>query len=204
MRCPACQQPTLETAVECACGFSLPALERLLGMPPMLSPGLNDARGELTRSDRRSVLEAIARIERSFPQVGLSVVLTCAPAEIGLSLYAVWLFNRTGIASAVERGGANRQVLLAVDPEIGHAACMIGYGLEPFLGEAELANALQAAAPHLSEARMGQGITAFLAEIECQLSDCVENLESTYGLGRFEFQGLAHLEESEQESAVAY
>lgn len=204
MRCPACQQPTLETAVECACGFSLPALERLLGMPPMLSPGLNDLMGELTRSDHRSVLEAIARIERSFPQVGLSVVLTRAPAEVGLSLYAFWLFNRTGIASAVERGGANRQVLLAIDPEIGHAACMIGYGLEPFLGDAELANALQAAVPYLSVAKLGQGITAFFSEIDCLLSDCVDNLENTYGLGSFEYQGLAHLEESEQESAVAY
>lgn len=204
MRCPACQQPTFETAVECACGFSLPALERLLGMPPMLSPGLNDAMGELTRSDRRLVIDAITRIEHSFPQIGFSVVLTRAPAEVELSLYAVWLFNRTGIASAVERGGANRQVLLAIDPEIGHAACMIGYGLEPFLGEAELANALQAAMPLLREAKLGQGIVALISEIECQLTDCIESLEITYGLGSFEFQNLAHLEESEQESAVAY
>jgi uncharacterized membrane protein YgcG len=204
MRCPACQQPTFETAVECACGFSLPALDRLLSMPPMLAPGLNDGQGALTRSERRQVMTEIARLERSFPQAGFSVVLASAPAEIGLSLYAFWLFNRTGIASAVERGGANRHVLLVIDPQAGHAACMIGYGLEPFLGEAELANALHAASQHLGEARLGQGISAFLTEVGCLLSDCVESLESTYGLGSFEYQGLAHLIESEQESAVAY
>ena len=204
MRCPACQQPTFETAVECACGFSLPALDHLLSMPPMLAPGLNDGHGELTRSERRHVVSEIARLERSFPQVGFSVVLTSAPVEIGLSLYAFWLFNRTGIASALERGGANRQMLLVIDLHAGHAACIIGYGLEPFLGEAELANAMQAAVPLLSEAKLGQGISAFLTEVGCLLNDCVESLESTYGLGAFEYQGLAHLLESEEESAVAY
>jgi hypothetical protein len=40
--------------------------------------------------------------------------------------------------------------------------------------------------------------------MECLLIDCAESLEHTFGIAPFEFQGLAHLIESEQECAVAY
>jgi hypothetical protein len=40
--------------------------------------------------------------------------------------------------------------------------------------------------------------------MECLLIDCVESLEHAFGIAPFEFQGLVHLIESEQESAVAY
>jgi len=155
MRCPARQQLSFETAAECTCGISLPALESFVGMTPMLGLGVNDLPNELTR---REVMQEIARLERSLPQLGFSVVLTAAPREIGLSLDALWLFNRTGIANAVERGGANRQVLLVVDSDMGHAACMAGYGLEPFLGEELIHNALNAFSTALAAGQLSPGI----------------------------------------------
>jgi hypothetical protein len=170
-------------------------------MTPMLGLGVNDLPNELTR---REVMQEIARLERSLPQLGFSVVLTAAPREIGLSLDALWLFNRTGIANAVERGGANRQVLLVVDSDMGHAACMAGYGLEPFLGEELIHNALNAFSTALAAGQLSPGILHLLAEMECLLIDCAESLENAFGIGPFEFQGLAHLIESEQESAVVY
>ena len=173
-------------------------------MTPMLGPGVNDLRNELTRREVGQVMQEIARLERSLPQLGFSVVLTAAPREIGLSLYALWLFNRTGIANAVERGGANRQVLLVVDSDMGHAACMAGYGLEPFLGEELIHNALNAFSTALAAGQLSPGILQLLAETECLLIDCAESLENAFGIAPFEFQGLAHLIESEQEGGVVY
>jgi hypothetical protein len=76
--------------------------------------------------------------------------------------------------------------------------------LEPFLGEDLIHNTLNAFSAALAAGQLAPGILQFLAEMECLLIDCAESLEHTFGIGPFEFQGLAHLIESEQESAVAY
>jgi uncharacterized membrane protein YgcG len=204
MRCPACQQPTTETATACVCGFSLGALDKLLGIPPALSDILSDPLNEFTRGERNRIEREVMRLERAFPQVQFAVVTCEVPENATLALYAFWLFNRGGISAAVERGSQNRLIMLALDPRRSEAVCMIGYGLEPFVGEARLISALHAAHPLLAVDQWGKAVAAFLTELERQLIECAAELNSAYGIGSFEYQGLAHFLDSEESAAVVY
>jgi len=203
MRCPACQQETFETADQCAqCGFSLPALEKLMGFAPNLKPDVTDMAGELTKKELNMVRRGIARLEHRFPQLRCAVVVSSTPPNITLPLHAFWLFNKGGLTSAVERGGANRLVLIVLDPEADKLACMIGYGLEPFVSEGRLIASLQAALPFLAADEPGAGIVACIAHLEVHLAEVAVSIDKAFGLGE-EYEGLEHLE-TNNASALAF
>lgn len=204
MQCPACQAPTLETAASCECGFTMAALDKLLGIPPALQGTVTDLTSEFTRGEVRRIEGEVERLERLFPQVRFSVVSAEVPANATLALYAFWLFNRGGLTAATERGSQNRLIMLALDPQAGSAVCMIGYGLEPFVSEARLTSALHAAFPALTADQPGKAVLSFLHEMERQLAECSAELNRAFGIGDFEYQGLAHLLDSEEAAAVVY
>lgn len=204
MQCPACQAPALETAAACACGFTMAALDKLLGIPPALQGTVTDLTSEFTRGEVRRIEREVERLERLFPQVQFSVVSAEVPANATLALYAFWLFNRGGLTAATERGSQNRLIMLALDPKAGRAACMIGYGLEPFIGEARLTAALHAAFPSLAADQPGKAVLGFLGEMERHLAECSSELNQVFGIGDFEYQGLAHFMDSEEAAAVVY
>ncbi len=204
MRCPACQVETQENAAECECGFSLAALDKVLGIPPTLKSTVIDMVHELTGGEIRSVTAEVERLERRFPQMKFHVVVCTPPEKVSLSLYLFWLFNRGGLNSAVERGGMNRTVMFGLDPYNGQSACMIGYGLEPFVSDARITAALNAAFAPLAEDQVGKGIEAFLSEIERQLAEVAAVLPRGFGLGELEFESLEQVEELEQAKVVAY
>lgn len=194
MRCPACQQATFETADQCAqCGFSLPALEKIMGFAPHLKPDVTDMTGELTKKELNMVRRGIARMGHHFPQLRCAVVVSRTPPNITLPLHVFWLFNKGGLASVVERGGANRLVLIVLDPEAEKLACMIGYGLEPFVSEGRLMACLQAALPFLASGETGAGIVASIAHLETHLAEVAESLDRAFGLGE-EYESMGHLE----------
>ncbi|MDB6118788.1 MAG: Psb32 and founding protein of phosphatase [Verrucomicrobiaceae bacterium] len=194
MRCPACQQETFETADLCSqCGFSLPALEKLMGFAPNLKPDVTDMAGELSKKELNMVRKGIARLEHRFPQVRCAVVISSTPPNITLPLHAFWLFNKGGLTSALERGGANRLVLLVLDPEAEKLACMIGYGLEPFVSEGRLLASMQAALASLASGEIGAGIVACMDHLGTHLAEVAESLHKAFDTGE-EYQGLENLE----------
>lgn len=204
MRCPACQQPATETTDECACGFSLALLDKQLGIAPALHGAVNDTAQILVRREVRTINHEIERLERVFPQLRFVIVTCQVPDKATLPTYAFWLFNRSGITAATERGSQNRLVMLVLDASHAQAACMIGYGLEPFVSEARITSALNAALALLSVNQLGGAVLAFLTEMEKQLADCVNEMPGTFGIGGFEFQGVEHLLDSQQSAAVIY
>ena len=204
MQCPACQAPTLESAAACACGFTMAALDKLLGIPPALHDTVTDLTSEFTRREIRSIEREVERLERLFPQVRFAIVAAEVPANATLALYAFWLFNRGGLTAATERGSQNRLIMLALDPKAGRAVCMIGYGLEPFVSEARLTSALHAAFPALTADQPGKAVVSFLNEMERQLAECSSELNRAFGIGDFEYQGLAQFLDSEDAASVVY
>lgn len=204
MECPACKAPTLESAAACACGFTMAALDKLLGIPPALQDTVTDLTNEFTRGEVRRIEREVDRLERLFPQLRFSIVSAEVPENATLALYAFWLFNRGGLTAATERGSQNRLIMLALDPKAGRAACMIGYGLEPFVGEPRLTSALHAALPALAADQPGKAVLSFLSEMERQLAECTSELHRTFGIGDFEYQGLAHFMDSEEAASVVY
>ncbi len=204
MFCPSCQQPLTESTAACACGFCLSAADRAYGLPPSLHSGVTDMMQELTAKEVRRVEAEIARLERKFPQIQFAVTLCPTPAVGTLRTYAFWLFNRAGIAAAVDRGAQNRLVLLCIDPAGGKAVCMIGYGLEPFVGEQRLSASLNAAFAGLASDTPGQGIEDFLAEMEKQLTEAAGLANRAFQPDALEYQGLVHLQDTEAEETAAY
>ena len=103
--CPSCQNPAIEGQTICiACGFSLADADRQLGIPPQLSAPVADKFEHLSMAEIRRIAALTDSIEKKFPQVHLGVVLDHVPADVSLSVYTFWLFNRAGISSSVERG----------------------------------------------------------------------------------------------------
>lgn len=204
MRCPACQQATHETAAECACGFSLAALDRTLGMPPILKASVTDMVNELTGGEIRSITREIERLERRFPQMTFAVVVCTPPEGTTLALYLFWLCNHSGLGSAIERGGLSRHVMLGIDPFNGLAATMIGYGLEPFISEARLTAALNAAFAPWANDLMGKGIEAFFAALEVQLKEVATTANLSFGLSEIEFENTEQMAELEDARGARY
>lgn len=204
MRCPACQIEIIETTEACPqCNFSLPALERVMGFAPSLKPDVTDMADELTGKELKMVRKAVARFQKRFPQVRCAVVASATPEKVSLPLYVFWLFNKGGLSSMVERGGANRLVLIVLDPSAQKLACMIGYGLEPFISEGRLAACLQAALPFLASDEPGAGLCACIQQLEIHLAEVAESLNQTFGLGD-EYEHLEQLLDTGNAAALAY
>ena len=204
MRCPACQQTTSEIATDCACGFSMAALDKMLGIPPALTGTVTDASQNFTRREVRAINREVERLERLFPQLRFAVVTCVVPENCTLPLYTFWLFNRGGLTAATERGSQNRLVMLALDTHMAKAACMIGYGLEAFVSEGRIATALNVAFPLLASDQLGKAAIAFLTEMERQLTECADEIARTFGIGEFEYQGLDHFLDSEETEVAMY
>lgn len=174
--CPSCQKPAVEGQTACvACGFSLADTDRRLGIPPQLSAPVADMHGLLSSAEVRRIASLTQAIERKFPQVHLCVVIDHVPAEVSMSVFTFWIFNRAGISSSVERGPDNHLVLLVIDASdraSKGAACMIGYGLEPFIPKQTLEACLSAIGPELNSRRVGKAALGFFTAVENILKEC--------------------------------
>ncbi|MEZ5386721.1 MAG: TPM domain-containing protein [Prosthecobacter sp.] len=183
MRCPACRSAAVESDAACRqCGFTLEMAERGFGIPPALKGPVADPENVLGRLERRTAERAIADVERRYPQIGIAAVLLPVPPQAPLPPYAVWIFNRSQLSSAVERGGENRRVMFLIDLETNRAVAMVGYGLEPFIQDKHLRNCLNAALIPLNRAQYGRAIEAFVREFERQLQEVCRLLPQQYGL----------------------
>jgi uncharacterized membrane protein YgcG len=182
MRCPACRHPALEHDPSCGqCGFSLDALGSLLGIPPRMDAPLADLASVLSASERRGALRAIHNLHQRFPQISFAAVMMEVSETVPSAVQAFWLFNRGSLFSAVEKGGDNHGVLLLLNTKREQASAMIGYGLEPFVGEMTLEVCLAAASGSLGKSQYGSAIEAFVRELERQMTGIIHQLPRTFG-----------------------
>lgn len=182
MRCPACREPLREGDAACAaCAFTLAALDGPLGIPPQLTAPVADVAKVLSFRARRALADAVHLAEQHFPDLHGVVVTAPVPAGVSAEIYAFWLFNRTGLFSAVEKGGDNHGVLLLFDTTSPSCVAAIGYGLEPLLPAAALETAVTAASLHVRKQDYGGAGTAFFRELERQLDQAAQKWPSTFG-----------------------
>lgn len=205
MRCPACQNHLAESDAACQqCGFTFAALDQLLGIPPAIVSEICDLTRSLASRQRRAISRLVEAFELRFPQVR-GLVITCKPPpEVPLSAYAYWLFNRNQVVSAIEKGGANRLILLAIDVEGANAAAMIGYGLEPLIGEGDLAVALEEAKPGFGSGQWDRGVAAFFDRLSLRLVEVCEAVPRTYGLQGEWLDSPDQLEDRPAHAALSY
>ncbi len=205
MRCPVCHTDAAESAPACvSCGFTLAELDHALGLPPSLKADVTDFVQEFLPKETRRLQALSARLARRFPQVRFVVVACRAPANVTLPLYAFWLFNRGGAASAVEKGAANRIIMLVMDAAGKRAACIMGYGLEPFVSQASLEAALGAMEPHFMADEPAAAVEAFFQNMAAILERIAVEASRVYGLQGTEFVSLHQLDEAKEAAALAY
>ncbi len=182
MHCPACRQRITETEATCLqCGFSLDALAAQMGIPPQLRPPVTDLAQVLSSTGKRSLISSIQFLEQRFPDVSAVVVVAKIPSNLTPEVYAFWLFNRTNLFSAVERGGDNHGLLLLIDPQTSRALATIGYGLEPFVSELTLEKCLRPAVPYLAKQKFAEAGVSFFREVERQFTELTRQMPKIFG-----------------------
>jgi uncharacterized membrane protein YgcG len=187
MRCPACQQHLREGDAACpACGLTLASLDAHLGIPPQLTAPVADMADVLTFSARRTIAQSVRVLEQRFPDLRGVVVTAAVPANFTPELYSFWIFNRTGLFSAVEKGGDNHGVMLLFDTQAPRCVVTIGYGLEPLLPNSALEPALSAATSYLPKRNYGSAGAAFFRELERQLDRVSRSWPQTFGYSESE------------------
>lgn len=183
MRCPYCQTPLTETAPECpGCRMNLSRTAALLGPVPRLEKGINDKIGTLSSKSRLRLQKRIKAIEQRFPQITIQITCHCFPLDHPFPLYVFWLFNMAGIETATEKAGDNHTIMLTLDPVSGNSSIMVGYGLEPFLGEPALDHLLEVAEPAWIDQSWAEGIAIVLDGLEPLLESAIKEIGSTFDL----------------------
>lgn len=194
MRCPACQNPVIENDAACRhCGFTLEAADHHFGIAPSLTKPVADLVQVLSGSEMRKLDRAAQRLLNRFPQLDVAVVLAAVPAQVPLGAYVFWLFNRGQLSSASESGGGNHLVLFVIDTATQRAAAMAGYGLEPFLPEAQLHMCLNNYSQTSQRDGIAAGIMAFWKELDIQLTNIHRQIPRLFGLPGGEQHAEANL-----------
>ncbi len=149
---PACPQ----------CHFSQASASQYFGDPAKLEFPLTDLAGVLGFWKKRAVHEALLAMSPAFPQLSFSAVLVESDPRVPLGAHAFCLFNTGGLSAAQDSGALCRLVLLVLDVANTRAACMIGYGLEPFIPQETLDRIAAAALPDLQRRNPAAAIIAAL------------------------------------------
>lgn len=183
MRCPACQQALHEHAPVCPhCGFTLLVAERYFGIPPQVKADITDLANVLSKKEKRD-LQQLLRVKRlRFPQARFAVVMDNVTPEVPLGSYAFWLFNKSGLASAMQKAGDCHLILLVFDVENHRCTGMVGYGLEPFVSEEILARILDAGMTAFQEGRFTDSIKSILHQADIEFTALCNTIPKTYGL----------------------
>ena len=182
MRCPACRQLLHESVPACShCGFDLAATIRVLGAAPQLEYPLTDFTGALDPSKIKSVTASLLAMTQTFPQLRFAAVICPVDARIPLAAHAFWLFNVGGLNSSHESGSNCRLVLLELDVTNSRAACMIGYGLEPFLPQDALDRIADAALPGLQKGDLPSAILASLKMAQMEFAAVSQSIAQASG-----------------------
>lgn len=183
MRCPYCRTRLTESSPECpACRLTLNRANALLGPVPRLTDGVSDLAGLLPRGDAAKVAKAIGRLSWTFPQVTVQVLLHEFPAQHPFELNVFWIFNCGGLSLETNKGGENHTILLVVDPGQERSALMVGYGLEPFLGEEALDHLLELSEPAWMAGEWTRGILEVIAGLDRLLEGAALEVANGFGL----------------------
>ncbi len=183
MRCPFCSAPAYEGIGECPhCGFSLTKLDAIFGTVPRVTPGISDFASLFSDREKRKLQSALYHFHKRFPQVTLHIVTNRLRPGENLPAWAFWIFNRAGISRSVDVGGENRNALLCIDAENARAAIIVGYGLEPFVGEQHLQDVVASAANDYRGNRFFEGTQLAINSLDQVLSRICSGLDRTYGV----------------------
>lgn len=163
MKCPSCGALQEAPADRCpACKLTLQKLDLKFGLLPRHSRYLSDRTGTLAMNEMAELRDALRLFEKRFPQSLFSAFVTELPHGSSVAEYAFWLANRARFSSVEKRHADNFDLLLVVDLTSNAAALTAGYGLEKYVSEDDLQDALDALVEPLRRGDLAGGIRACL------------------------------------------
>jgi uncharacterized membrane protein YgcG len=142
------------------CRLTLQKLDLKFGLVPRHSRYLSDRAGKLDLGDMEEVREQLRLFERKVPQVLFSVYVTDLPAGTSVREYAFWLANRARFTPIQKSPAENLDMLLVIDLFGNNAALIGSYGLEKFVPEGDLDEALAELATGMRSGSVPDGIRA--------------------------------------------
>ncbi|MCW1886402.1 TPM domain-containing protein [Luteolibacter flavescens] len=183
MRCPYCRTRLEEISPECpSCKLTFDRATALLGPMPRLSAGVSDLTRALPKSDVKKINKAIDGLTWTFPQVTLNVLLHVFPTEHPFDLHVFWIFNAGGLSPESHKGGDSRSILLVLDPQQKKSSLMVGYGLEPYLGDEAMAHLLELSEPAWKAGEWTRGILELIAGLDRLLESAALEVANGFGL----------------------
>ncbi len=184
IQCPYCNTALTETSQYCpGCKLDMGKVNAVMGPVPLLSStGLTDLTRTLTPSDEKSLLRTLQAFHRRFPQCHAHVLVNNFADTFPPSAHLFWLFNSSGLSKTENRRGNNRDILIGIDPAREWAGLIIGYGLEPFLGQEALDHILEQATPRLASGQTGDAITEIIKHLGELMEGVCRDLPATLGL----------------------
>jgi hypothetical protein len=168
---------------ECpSCRLTFDRASALLGPMPRIGPGISDLAHALPKGDAKKITKALHRLTWTFPQVSLHVLLHLFPTEHPFDLHVFWIFNGGGLSPESLKGGENRAILLTLDPAQEKSALMVGYGLEPYLGDEALDHLLELSEPAWRAGEWTRGILELIAGLDRSLESAALEVANGFGL----------------------
>jgi uncharacterized membrane protein YgcG len=163
MACPSCRH-VIERVVEACpqCGFSgQVAVKRFPFPAPELTPVV-DPSGRLSKEETARIRERVGKLRKRFPQLRFFNCLVPLGSAVDLREFGFWLLN----AGKHSEGEAAKPyaVLFLIDPKGKAISVTVGYGLEPFVMDAEWTALCHDCQDYFYRQKYGEGIMAFLNE----------------------------------------
>jgi len=181
--CPYCKSPLPETCDSCAsCQIDVKNLTNLLGPPPFLDSVVTDFTGNLTTKNVNKIRTSSYAYTDRLPQCRFSSVLRTFPEDIPLKVGLFWVFNSGAVSDAESQRGENRDILFGIDPSNNRAGMIIGYGLEPFISQAEIDDILESAYPLLIKGAFTRTILHVMKKSSDLLSQKTKDIPKQFGL----------------------
>lgn len=158
MKCPRCTRALPYAAIRCGeCGFTLHDVDSRLGNDSVYLARVTNANAIFAETEMAEVEALLDQFEKDFPQSFFAVYSAALPSTINVREFAFWLLNRAAIASVEITRPNENGCLLVLDSMSGQAILVVGYLLECYVTEEELAECLASGQVAWSCGNMVQG-----------------------------------------------
>ena len=152
-----------------SCHLTFPKTCVLFGALPRIQGEVHDSVGVLTANQIKEIQRQIKRMRDKYPQLYVQVLFYSSNRVYPMRTEVFWLFNAAAFSGDTHRWADNHTFFVAIDPWIGEAALMPGYGLEPLLSENILGEMLDGAGHFWVEWNWVGGLSCILK----LLDDCL-------------------------------
>lgn len=178
MKCPSCLTALTAPLPQCpVCGLTVERLDTKFGALPRHMQFFTDRSNSLPMRGMNEIRDLLELFNRKFPQSLFSAFVLPELKNGTIAEYTFWLANRGRFNPDDPLGADNFDLLLGVDLHRRAAALLVGYGLENYLTEQDLDNALMQAASEFRVNDIIGGIRSCVTFVTEQLRDIALKIE---------------------------